>query len=70
MRLRLRRDLVIAGSAIAVVVLVHVLLTLEIVRVGQRWLGGIAIGLLVAVVAALHAAAFRRLTVRRGRRSP
>ncbi|UXY30242.1 hypothetical protein [Streptomyces sp. HUAS TT20] len=70
MRLRLRRDLVIAVSAIAVVVLVHVLLTLEIVRVGQRWLGGITVGLLVAVAAALHVAAFRRLAVRRGRRSP
>lgn len=67
---RQRRGLAVAVPVIAVVLVGHVLLTSEVVRAGQRWFGGAAIGLLVAAAVVAHVASFRRLAARRGRRSP
>lgn len=58
-----------AGAALVMVLAVHVLLTLEVIRVSQRWLGGVAIAALLLVVVALHVAGLRRLAARRGRRN-
>jgi len=67
MHFRGRKDLAIAAPVVAAVVVLHVLLALEVVRLSERWLVGFAIGLLAVVVAALHVVAFRRLTAHRER---